>query len=592
MTDTAASTRAQSWDRAADDLASRRTLWPAEVPHAPAALAAGPGLPETVRHWAATRPHATALTYYGWEADWTAVETRASATAGWLAAQGVRPGDRVGVYLGNCPQFVDAFLAIAWLGAVYVPINPMYRAEELRHQLADSGAAHLIAQTQLRDVVTAALPLLETDVQVTWTDPAAVFAEPGAPAPTDGLPFPVPTPAEAGDWSAVLASAPAAPVPVDPDRLAALNYTGGTTGRPKGCEHTIGHMAYTAAAALAGMGIAEVSAASAEESAHGSAEESSVTLGFLPMFWIAGQNLSLLLPLYSGGEVAILNRWHPRVALETIAARRVTRLVSPADGYVELLELLASGEVPDADLSSLTQCQAVSFVRKLDVPLRKQWREATGVTLREASFGMTETHTSDTFTLGLQDNDRDLAAEPVYCGFPVPGTRIVTVDADLNPVPVGQAGEILVHSPSVMTGYWQNPRATNDSLVDGWLRTGDTGRFDEVGALTYLARTKEMIKVKGMSVFPSDVEALLRGHPDVGTVAVAPREDAEKGQVPVAFVVPAPGSTPDSAGLTAWARENMAVFKVPEFVFVDAMPMTATGKIRKTELVAAHLPQD
>jgi acyl-CoA synthetase (AMP-forming)/AMP-acid ligase II len=341
-------------------------------------------------------------------------------------------------------------------------------------------------------------------------------------------------------------------------------------------------MAYTAASALAGMGTAAVENDAAPD----------VSLGFLPMFWIAGQNLCLLLPLYSGGEVAILNRWHPRVALETIAQRRVTRLVSPADGYVELLDLIESGEVPDPDLSSLAQCQAVSFVRKLDTQLRQQWRELTGVTLRESSFGMTETHTSDTFTLGLQENDRDLSAEPVYCGFPVPGTRIVIVDVDLEPVPVGQEGEILVQSPSVMNGYWQNERATAESLIDGWLRTGDTGRFDEVGALTYLARTKEMIKVKGMSVFPSDVEALLRAHPDVGTVAVAPREDAAKGQVPVAFVIPSPGSTPDADALTAWAKENMAVFKVPEFVFVDAMPMTATGKIRKTELIAQHLPAD
>ena len=601
MTDTAASTRddsgeprhdmsdvhpapphsplTQSWEQAADELAARRTLWPAEVPHEPAALAAGPGIAETLRHWAATRPDAIAVSYYGWEASWSEMERRASATAGWLAARGVRTGDRVGVYLGNCPQFVDAFLAIAWLGAVYVPINPMYRAEELRHQLADSGAVHLIAQTGLRDIVNAALPQLETSVQVTWTDPAAVFLEPGAPAPTSGLPMPVPTAAEAGDWSAVLATGPAPAVPVDPDRLAALNYTGGTTGRPKGCEHTIGHMAYTAASALAGMGTAAVEDDAAPD----------VSLGFLPMFWIAGQNLCLLLPLYSGGEVAILNRWHPRVALETIAQRRVTRLVAPADGYVELLDLIESGEVPDPDLSSLAQCQAVSFVRKLDTQLRQQWHELTGVTLRESSFGMTETHTSDTFTLGLQENDRDLAAEPVYCGFPVPGTRIVIVDVDLNPVPVGQEGEILVQSPSVMTGYWQNERATAESLLDGWLRTGDTGRFDEVGALTYLARTKEMIKVKGMSVFPSDVEALLRAHPDVGTVAVAPREDAAKGQVPVAFVIPSPGSTPDADALTAWAKENMAVFKVPEFVFVDAMPMTATGKIRKTELIAQHL---
>lgn len=574
-----ASSKTLSWNTAAEELAALRRLWPDEVPRSPAELPAGPGLAETVRHWAGTRPESVALSYYGWQATWATLERRIAATAGWLASRGVSAGDRVGVFMGNSPQYVDAFVAIAWLGAVYVPINPMYKTEELRHQLEDSGAMHLIAQTQMRQTVEAAVAQLDRDVTVTWTDPAAVFTEPDAPAPTSGLPMPVPSPDEAGDWTQVLAASPVPPVPVDPDRLAALNYTGGTTGRPKGCEHTLGHMAYTAAAAMAGTGTAVAGATP------------DVTLGFLPMFWIAGQNLSLLLPLYSGGEVAVLNRWHPRVALETVVDRAVTRIVSPADGYVEMLELLDTDDFADADLASLTQCQAVSFVRKLDTDLREQWRARTGITLREASYGMTETHTSDTFTLGLQDGDRDLRAEPVYCGFPVPGTRIVTVDPDLDPVPVGEEGEILVNSPSVMTGYWQNPRATAEVLIDGWLRTGDTGRFDEVGALTYLARTKEMIKVKGMSVFPSELESLLRRHPDVGTVAVAPREDEAKGQVPVAFVVPAPGAHPDAEALTAWAQENMAVFKVPEFVFVDAMPMTATGKIRKTELVDALVDQ-
>jgi long-chain acyl-CoA synthetase len=561
------------WERAAGELASLRTLWPDSVPRTPAELAAGPGLAETVLHWARERPDAVALSYYGWEATWAELAAQASATAGWLAAHGVAAGDRVAVYMGNCPQFVHAFLGIAWLGGVYVPSNPMYRVEELRHQLEDSGAVHLFAHPHSRDVVEAALEQVGHSVQVTWTDPAAVFAAPGAPVPEAGLPMEVPAPEAAGDWERVLAAAPVDPVPVDPDRLAALNYTGGTTGRPKGCEHTIGHMAYTAASALAGSGTARVG------------ERRDVTLGFLAMFWIAGQNLSILLPIYSGGEVAILNRWHPRVALETVERRGVTRIVSPADGYGELLELLDTPECAGLDLSSLEQCQAVSFVRKLDVPLREQWRERTGITLREASFGMTETHTSDTFTLGLQEGDRDLRAEPVYCGFPVPGTEIVVVDPDLRPVPVGQEGEILVHSPSVMSGYWQNPRATAETLVEGWLRTGDTGRFDDQGALTYLARTKEMIKVKGMSVFPSEVEALLRMHPEIATVAVAPREDEAKGQVPVAFIVAAPGAARDPEALRAWAKENMAVYKIPEFVWVEEMPMTATGKIRKTVLL-------
>lgn len=571
MTNT--STKAAAWQTAAADLCARRSLWPQEVPNQPAELAAGAGLSETIQHWARTRPDAVAVSYYGWSASWSEVEHRVAALAGWLAQHGVGVGDRVGVYLGNSPQYFESFAAIAWLGAVYVPINPMYKAEELRYQLDDSGAVHLIATTQLRDIVDAVRPVLNHEITVTWTDPAAVFLEPGAPAPSSGMPLSVPSAQAAGDWSAVLNTEPIAPVPSVPDRLAALNYTGGTTGRPKGCEHTLEHMAYTAAAAAAGMG----------KTSMGSAHD--VTLGFLPMFWIAGQNLGLLLPLYSGGEVAIMNRWDPRVALRTIADRGVTRVVAPADGYVELLELLATDEFATTDLTSLEQCQAVSFIRKLDIELREQWFDQTGTTLREASYGMTETHTSDTFTMGLQDGNRDLSAEPVYCGYPVPGTSIVVVDADLNPVPVGQEGEILVESPSVLTGYWRNPDATSEVLIDGWLRTGDTGRFDEVGALTYLARTKEMIKVNGMSAFPSEIEALLRMHPDVDTVAVAPRDDASKGQVPVAFVIPAAGSKPDAHELTAWARQNMAVYKVPEFVFVDQMPMTATGKIRKNELL-------
>ncbi|MGO2860684.1 MAG: AMP-binding protein [Brevibacterium sp.] len=565
-------TRTSLWEESAAELASLRALWPEGVPRTVPEAAAGPGLAETVIHWANERPDSAAMSFYGWQSSWVQLKGDVAATAGWLSERGVTEGTRVGVYMGNCPQFVHSFLAIAWLGAVYVPVNPMYRTEELRHQLADSGTTHLIAHPHSRNLVEAAVEQLSDPIDITWTDPAAVFAFPSAPAPSADCPHAVPTPEHAGDWDRVLASAPVDPVPADPDRLASLNYTGGTTGLPKGCEHSLGHLSYTAVSAMAGM-------------ATFPGDGRVVSLGFLPMFWVAGENFGLLLPIYGGGEVVIMARWHPQAALRSIAERGVTRVVSPADGYVELIDLLDTDEFADIDLSSLETCQAVSFVRKLDVDLRDGWKSRTGLVLREASYGMTETHTSDTFTLGLQDEDRDLRAEPVYCGFPVPGTDIIVVDLDLNPVPVGEAGEILVRSPSVTTGYWKNSRATEDSLIDGWLRTGDTGRFDDQGALTYLARTKEMIKVNGMSVFPAEVEGLLRAHPDIETVAVAPRDDADHGQLPVAFIVLADGAAADSESLTTWAKENMAVYKVPEVVFVGGMPMTATGKIRKTVLI-------
>lgn len=565
-------TRTASWQESAQALAALRERWPDEVPHTVPDPIAGPGLAQNVIHWANDRPDTTALSFYGWTSTWSQLRDDAAATAGWLAQRGVTEGTRVGVFMGNCPQFVHSFLAIAWLGAVFVPINPMYRAEELRHQLDDSGATHLVAHPHSRSIVDAAVSQLAGPVDITWTDPGAVFTFPLAPAPDADFPNGLPSRDSADDWEQVLSSKPVEPVPADPDRLASLNYTGGTTGLPKGCEHTLGHLSYTAVSAMAGM-------------ATSPGAQPTVTLGFLPMFWVAGENFGLLLPIYNGGEVVIMTRWHAPTALRSIVDRGVTWVVAPADSYVELIDLLDTSEFSDVDLTSLKTCQAVSFVRKLDVELRADWKSRTGILLREASYGMTETHTSDTFTLGLQDEDRDLRAEPVYCGFPVPGTDIVVVDHDLEPLPVGEAGEILVRSPSVTTGYWKNPRATQESLIEGWLRTGDAGRFDDQGALTYLARTKEMIKVKGMSVFPAEVESLLRGNPAIQTVAVAPREDAERGQVPVAFVVLADGTDADERSLSAWAKDNMAVYKVPQFVLVDDMPMTATGKIRKTVLI-------
>lgn len=199
---------------------------------------------------------------------------------------------------------------------------------------------------------------------------------------------------------------------------------------------------------------------------------------------------------------------------------------------------------------------------------------------------MTETHTLDTFTLGFQDNDADLHSEPVFCGMPMPGTDILIVDEDYRPVPVGESGEIILRSPSVLTGYYGRPEATAGALVGGWLCTGDMGRIDSGGALHYLGRNKEMIKTNGMSVFPAEVESLLLLHPDIASAAVVPKPDPDKGQVAAAFVTLEEGAetAPGPAGaeaLRAWAAENMAVYKVPEVTILDEMPMTATGKVRK-----------
>ncbi|WP_246528425.1 AMP-binding protein [Nocardiopsis composta] len=516
-------------------------------------------LPEHLAHWAGRAPDRLAVVHRGTELTYRELDGLVRRLAGWLEAEaGVRAGDRVAVYLPNCPHFTAAMLAVLSLGAVHVPVNPMFQRAELGYELRDSGAEVVVALDSL-------LPLLrsvraETPVRAVLAVPAAEAA--GAEGPAPGLEE-AETP-----WAQAAAHAPAAPRPADLDALAALNYTGGTTGMPKGCMHTQRHMLYTAASCAGATGQGE----------------GLVALCYLPVFWIAGEDLGILTPLVCGGTAVLLPRWDAGEVLRAVDRYRATVMVGTVENYLELLD---RPDLADYDLSSLSDPSAVSFVRKLDPEVRRRWSEAVGPgsVLREAAYGLTETHTFDATPYGMAEGDRDLLAEPVFCGVPVPGTDIAVVSFETGePVPLGTEGEIVVRSPSVTTGYWNKPEATARQLRGGWLHTGDNGRIDEDGCLHYLGRDKDLIKVKGMSVFPAEVEVLLGRHPGVASAAVVAAEDPDSGQRPVAFVVPAAGTELDAEELRAWAARNMAPYKVPLVEVVERFPMTATGKVRKVDL--------
>jgi fatty-acyl-CoA synthase/long-chain acyl-CoA synthetase len=207
----------------------------------------------------------------------------------------------------------------------------------------------------------------------------------------------------------------------------------------------------------------------------------------------------------------------------------------------------------------------------------------------EAAYGMTETNTCDTFTVGLQEGNYDLAQQPVFVGLPVPGTDIIIRDFETGALkPLGESGEICVRSPSVLKSYWQKPEETAHALRDGWLHTGDIGMVNERGFVHYLGRRKEMLKVNGMPVFPAEIEMLLGRHPAIIGSGVVGRADARKGEVAVAFIQldPAQAEGLDAEGLRHWCRDQMASFKVPEIRLVESLPMTATGKVKKEELSA------
>lgn len=520
------------------------------------------GIPEHVAHWARTVPDRAAIVFEGRTTTYGELDALIGRVAGWLESVYVRPGDRVAVDLPNTPQFIVAMMAILRVGAVHVPVNPMFKSAELAHELEDSGAEVLVTLDRL-------LPVLEPVRARTRVRQVLVTGtlEMGAPGTRPDIP------AAATDvtaWSVAAAHEPARPWPVNLDALAALNYTGGTTGLPKGCEHTQRHMLYTTASTAGAV--------------RADADGGFVALCYIPIFWIAGENLGILNPLVLGGTCILMPRWDPAQVLDLVGRYRVTTMVGTVENYLELLE---HPKFADADLSSLDDPMAVSFVRKMSTEVRHRWAAAAGAhsVLREGAYGMTETHTFDATPYGFAEGDRDLHAEPVFCGVPVPGTDIVVVSFETGePVPLGEIGEIMVRSPSVMTGYWRNPGATAAQLRDDWLHTGDNGRIDEDGCLHYLGRDKDMIKVKGMSVFPAEVEILLTRHTAVRTAAVVPGEHPEKGQVPVGFVSLEPGAEASADELEDWARSTMAPYKVPLVTIVGSFPMTTTGKIRKVEL--------
>jgi len=560
----------------ADYLATLHGLWakawPKGIPNTPQYPHGEVALTEYLRAWAKRATQRPAVIFYGHVTTYAELDQLSDRFAALLMQKGVRKGDRVAVFLPNCPQFHIVFFGILKLGAVHVPVSPLSRAFELSYELNDTDAEVIVALDQLVPVVEQVRGETKLREVIVTSFADVIPAEPTIPVP-DSVSGPRVAVAGATDLLPALAAMPT-PEPLPPasfDDVAALNYTGGTTGMPKGCVHTQRDMVYTAAANH-GISVA--------------ADENSVFLSFFPEFWIAGENFGLIFPLFAGATLVLLARWDAVGVLSAIDHYKVNVTAMPVDGAVELMD---HPRFKEFDLSSLSQVRVVSFVKKLNPVYRKRWKDLTGTILTEAAWGMTETHTSNTFTAGFQGDDFDLVSQPIFVGLPVPGAEFKITDFETGElVPLGGEGEIRVRTPSLLKSYWNKPQATAESLVDGWLRTGDIGTIDSQGFLHFLGRRKEMLKVKGMSVFPPEIEALLGQHPKVLGSGVVGRDDPGKGQVPVAFIQLKPeaeGSiTP--AELQAWCAERMAVYKVPEIRIIEALPMTATGKVKKQELDA------
>lgn len=524
-------------------------------------------LHEYLRGHARERGDAAACVWYGHALSWSALDRASDAFAARLQALGVKKGEPVVLFLNNCPQYLVAHFGIQKIGAIVCPSGPLNKEHELAYQVNDLKARVIVAAAALLPVVRKVQP--ESALEHVFVVHYADLLPKGPTEPTLDLPAELAAelsaerkgertvPEGCEDFLAVMRSdARPQPVAIDMDDIALMTYTSGTTGLPKGAMLSYGNALFKtrAAADCNGVGPADV------------------LLSIAPLYHIAGMLMGVNVPVLSGATSVLLHRFDPRTVLQAIAAYKVSWWYSIAPMNVACMQV---PDIASFDLASLQMNPVTSFGITFTEPLARQWRShAPNCTSFEAAYGLSETHTCDTYTphhaprWGTQ-------------GIAVPGVTIRILDADTQAdLPAGEVGEIVLTSKGAFKGYWNKPEATAATLRNGWVHTGDMGKLDADGYLTFIGRFKEMIKVSGYSVFPEEVETILIKHPAVAQAAVIAQPDADKGEVVKAFIVRKPGAVLEADALVAWARDNMASYKAPRAVsFIDALPTTGAGKV-------------
>jgi len=495
-------------------------------------------------------PERDCYVYEGERYTYQDVWQTAARVANALSAAGVRPGDRVGIAMRNYPEWVLAFMGITSLGAVAVAMNAWWTAEELRYGMADSGLKVLFADAERLQRVegTAA----ELDVTL-----IAVRAD--APAHTS--------------WETFIAAAPAhmPAAPVAPDDNALILYTSGSTSHPKGVLSS--HRAVLHA--LLGW---ECAAAMAAELAPPPADDHIPAMILtVPLFHVSGLNVQLLSSFRQGRKLVGMYKWDPEEALKLIEAERITQFNGvPTMSW----ELIQSPNFHNYDTSSLKSmggggaAMAPEHARQIDARL------PTGAA--GTGYGMTETNGLATTIAG-----EALLERPRSCGRPTPPIVSIRIcDEAGRELPRGATGEIWIHGPMNFRGYWNDAAATQATLSDGWVHTGDLGHMDDEDYVFITDRAKDMVIRGGENIGCQEVEAAIYDHPAVSECAVFGLPDERLGETLAAVIMRKPGMALEVDDVKAHVAGRLARFKVPERIWIrdEQLPRIASGKIYKRGL--------
>jgi len=499
-------------------------------------------------------PDRPATVFLGGELTFQQIKSRSDKLALALARLGIAKGDRVGIMLPNCPQYIIAAFAALRLGAIVVNVNPTYTAREVLTVVSDSGMRILVTLDRLAPLALGVKTQGSIE-HVIVTSLAEYSAEAGGPPQVEG----------AVALAHLLADTDEVDLPqvsIDPDDVAVLQYTGGTTGTPKGAMLTHANI-------FANVVQTETWMYRSHERGSGR------YLVVLPYFHIYAFTVGMMTGIWVGALQIILPKYDVDQVLAAIRDYRPTYFPAVPTIFVSLLN---HPRVKDYALDAVRTFN--SGGAPCPVEVIEQFQRKIGRTLNEG-YGLSETSPVTHSTPQLARR------KPGTIGLPYPDTdiKIVDIETGTRELPIGEAGELCIAGPQVMKGYWNRPDETAQALrADAtgriWLYTGDIARMDEDGFTSIVQRKKDMIIVDGFNVYPSDVEGVLYTHPAVRLAAVIGVPDAYHGEIVKAFVVLKPDQSATAAELAAYCALDLAEFKVPrEIELRDSLPMSAVGKI-------------
>ncbi len=511
----------------------------------------------------ATRyPDKTFIRYYDTEITFAQFRQETLDLAGYLQHKcGVKKGDRVLLYMQNCPQFIISYYGILRANAVVVPINPMNLANELEHYITDSGASTLILSQELFDNVKPHIQhendQLKHVIVSCYKDYLRVHTDLKIPdilnKPKESLEHP-----KTILWSDAL-NLKITPglITTGPEDLCVMPYTSGTTGNPKGCMHTHETVMSTLCAYETWF------ATNVEDT----------RLAVLPLFHVTGMQSGMNEPLYTGSTIVLLSRWDRDLAAQCIERYKISTF-----GCIPtmIVDFLANPKVSDYDISSLKRMNGGGTAMPEAIA---QKLLDLGITFVEG-YGLSETIAPS----HLNPPER---AKKQCLGIPIFGVESRVVDPlTLEEVSNGEIGEIIISGPQVFKGYWNNPQASSEALIEIggriFLKTGDLAREDEDGYFFMVDRLKRMINASGFKVWPAEVELMLYKHPAIQEACIISSKDAYRGETVKALVVLRPefkGQITQQE-IMDWAAGEMAIYKAPKLVeFIDHLPKSGSGKI-------------